>query len=56
MRHRIRWFFQTPQGLLTVILASSSLGGPVFLLAGPVMPAVLQRAAPGVLVRSVILP
>jgi hypothetical protein len=42
--------------LLTVALASSSLGGPVFLLAGPVTPAVLQRAAPGVLVRSVILP
>ena|SRR5215468_850856 len=42
--------------LLTVALASSSLGGPVFLLAGPVMPAVLQRAAAGVLVRSVILP
>ena len=35
--------------LLTVALASSSLGGPVFLLAGPVMPAVLQRAAVGVL-------
>jgi hypothetical protein len=42
--------------LLTVVLASSSVGGPVFLLAGPVMPAVLQRAAPGLLVRSVILP
>jgi hypothetical protein len=35
--------------LLTVVLASSNFGGPVFLLAGPVMPAVLQRAAAGVL-------
>jgi len=42
--------------LLTVVLASSRFGGPVFLLAGPVTPAVLQRAASGVLGRSVILP
>jgi hypothetical protein len=42
--------------LLTVVLASSRFGGPVFLLAGPVTPAVLQRAASGVLATSVILP
>jgi hypothetical protein len=42
--------------LLTVVLASSRFGGPVFLLAGPVTLAVLQRAASGVMARSVILP
>jgi hypothetical protein len=42
--------------LLTIVLASSRFGGPVFLLAGPVTPAVLQRAASGVMARSVILP
>jgi hypothetical protein len=42
--------------LLTIVLASSSFGGPVFLLAGPVTPAVLERAASGVMARSVILP
>jgi hypothetical protein len=42
--------------LLTVVLARSSFGGPVFLLAGPVTPAVLQRAAAGVVAKSVILP
>jgi len=42
--------------LLTVALASSDFGGPVFLLAGPVTPAVLQRAASGVMARSVVLP
>jgi hypothetical protein len=42
--------------LLTVVLASSTYGGPVFLLAGPVTSAVLLRAASGVLARSVILP
>jgi hypothetical protein len=41
--------------LLTVVLASSAFGGPVFLLAGPVTPAVLDRAATQVLARSVIL-
>jgi hypothetical protein len=41
--------------LLTVVLASSSFGGPVFLLAGPVTPAVLDRAATQVLAKSVIL-
>ena len=39
--------------LLTVALASPTSGGPVFLLAGPVMPAVLQRAAEGALAGSV---
>jgi hypothetical protein len=39
--------------LLTVVLASPGFGGPVFLLAGPVTPAVLQRAASGVLAGSV---
>jgi len=42
--------------LLTVVLASSRFGGPVFLLAGPVTPAVLQRAASGVMAASVMLP
>jgi hypothetical protein len=42
--------------LLTVVLASSSFGGPVFLLAGPVTVAVLERAAAAVMARSVILP
>ena len=40
--------------LLTVALASPNVGGPVFLLAGPVTPAVLQRAAAGVLAGSVL--
>jgi hypothetical protein len=42
--------------LLTVVLASSRFGGPVFLLAGPVTTAVLQRAASEVMARSVIRP
>ena len=42
--------------LLTVVLASSRFGGPVFLLAGPVAAAVLLRAASGVMAESVILP
>jgi hypothetical protein len=42
--------------LLAVVLASSRFGGPVFLLAGPVTPTVLQRAASAVMARSVILP
>jgi hypothetical protein len=42
--------------LLTVALARSSFGGPVFLLAGPVTPAVVQRAATALLAKSVILP
>jgi hypothetical protein len=42
--------------LITVVLATSSFGGPVFLLAGPVTPAVLLRAVPGLLARSVIVP
>jgi len=42
--------------LLTVVLADSRFGGPVFLLAGPVTPAVLQRAARGVMEASVMLP
>jgi hypothetical protein len=42
--------------LLTVALASSTFGGPVFLLAGPVTPVVLLQAASGVVARSVILP
>ena len=42
--------------LLTVALASSSFAGPVFLLAGPVTPAVLLRAASGVMAESVVLP
>jgi hypothetical protein len=42
--------------LLTVVLARSTFGGPVFLLAGPVTPVMLLRAASGVLTRSVIFP
>jgi hypothetical protein len=42
--------------LLTVALARSRFGGPVFLLAGPVTPGVLQRAATGLLSTPVILP
>ena len=42
--------------LLTVVLASSKFGGPVFLLAGPVTPAVLLRAASGLMVEPVVLP
>jgi hypothetical protein len=42
--------------LITVVLATSRFGGPVFLLAGPVTPAVLLRAVPGLLARSVIVP
>jgi hypothetical protein len=42
--------------LLTVALANSRFGGPVFLLAGPVTPAVLLRAASGVMDASVMLP
>jgi len=42
--------------LLTVALASSSFAGPVFLLAGPVTPAVLLRAASGVMAESVVRP
>lgn len=42
--------------LLAVALASSRFGGPVFLLAGPVTPTVLQRAASAVMARSVISP
>jgi hypothetical protein len=42
--------------LLTVVLASSQFGGPVFLLAGPVTAAVLERAASAVMARSVVLP
>jgi hypothetical protein len=42
--------------LLTVVLAGSRFGGPVFLLTGPVTPAVLQRAAAAVLARSVVVP
>jgi hypothetical protein len=36
--------------LLTVVLASSKFSGPVFLLAGPVTPAVLLRAGSGLMV------
>ncbi len=39
--------------LLTVVLASSRFGGPVFLLAGPVTAAVLERAAAGVLAKVI---
>jgi hypothetical protein len=42
--------------LLTVALANSRFSGPVFLLAGPVTPAVLQRAASAVMDASVMLP
>jgi hypothetical protein len=42
--------------LLTVFLASSTFGGPVFLLAGPVTPAVLQRVTVSVLAKAVVLP
>jgi len=42
--------------LLTVVLASSNFGGPVFLLAGPVTPAVLQRAASAVLAVPEVFP
>jgi hypothetical protein len=42
--------------LLTVALARSRFGGPVFLLAGPVVPAVVHRAAAAVMTRAVILP
>jgi hypothetical protein len=42
--------------LITVVMATSSFGGPVFLLAGPVTPAVLLRAVPGLLARPVIAP
>jgi hypothetical protein len=42
--------------LLTVVLASSRFGEPVFLLAGPVTPAVLLRAASQVMAESVALP
>jgi hypothetical protein len=42
--------------LLTVVLASSRFGGPVFLLTGPVTAAVLERAASGVMASPVVLP
>lgn len=42
--------------LLTVALARSKFGGPVFLVAGPVVPAVIKQAAAGVIAESVILP
>jgi len=42
--------------LLTVDLATSRFGGPVFLLAGPVTPALLRRAATGLLAKSVVVP
>ena len=42
--------------LLTVVLASSKFGGPVFLLAGPVTPVVLLGAATGLMVEPVVLP
>jgi hypothetical protein len=42
--------------LLTVVLARSGDDGPVFLLTGPVTPAVLQRAASGLLAKAVISP
>src|SRR5262249_60846149 len=42
--------------LLTVALATSRFGGPVFLLAGAVTPAVLRVAASRVRARSVVMP
>jgi hypothetical protein len=42
--------------LLTVVLASSAFGGPVFLLAGPVTAGVLLQSAVEVMTRSVIMP
>jgi hypothetical protein len=45
---------QTP--LVTVALASSAFGGPVFLLAGPVTGVLLEKAAADVLTRAVIVP
>jgi hypothetical protein len=42
--------------LLTVVLADSVFGGPVFLLAGPVTPAVLLRSAEEIMAGSVIMP
>ena len=42
--------------LLTVALASSRFGGPVFLLAGPVTGVLLEKAAAKVLTPQVVLP
>ena len=42
--------------LLTVVLASSKFGGPVFLLAGPVTPAAMLRATSRLMTESVVLP